>query len=99
MDGIYSPPMTRTRSPQLDAQLFGEIFRTLREQRGWTITTCARRLGISRTHLGVLEAGRNMPSVEFLLEFADTFSIAPSTLMHAFEEGRKAARESVATAE
>ncbi len=86
--------MTRTSTPNPDAALFGAIFRQLRVQRGWTIRKCAQRLGINPTHLGVVEAGGNMPSIELLLEVADTFSIEPSTIMRAFEEGRKAERAS-----
>ena len=84
--------MTKTSTPNPYAELFGAIFRDLRVRRGWTIRKCAQRLGINPTHLGVLEAGGNMPSIELLLEIADTFNIEASTIMRAFEEGRKVLR-------
>lgn len=85
--------MTKKSTSSPEAAVFGSIFRTLRKQRGWTIRTCARRLGITPAHLGVVEAGGNMPSIELLLEVADTFNIAPSAIMRAFEEGRKALQQ------
>ena len=39
-----------------------------------------------------------MPSIELLLEIADTFNIEASTIMRAFEEGRKAQRAADADA-
>jgi transcriptional regulator with XRE-family HTH domain len=88
--------MTRKSSPE--AAIFGIIFRTLRTQRGWTIRKCAQRLGITPTHLGVLEAGGNMPSLELLLEVADTFNTEASALVRMFEQARKAGREAEASA-
>ena len=84
--------MTKASSPNPDAALFGAIFRDLRVRRGWTIRKAAQRLGIHPTHLGVVEAGGNMPSIELLLEVADTFNIDASTIMRAVEEGRKELR-------
>src|SRR5215212_834467 len=84
--------MPKATRPNPDAMIFGAILRQLRTNRGWTIRTCAQRLGIHPTYLGVVEAGGNMPSVPLLLEVADVFNIEPSAIMRAFEEERKAQR-------
>ena len=76
-----------------DAALFGAIIRRLRTARGWTIRTCAQRLGVNPTYLGVLEAGGNMPSVPLLFEVADTFNIPVSAIMREVEEARAARRQ------
>lgn len=82
--------MPRTDRPRPDALIFGNIFRQLRLQRGWNIRTCADHLQITPSYLGVLEAGRNMPSIHVLLLFGYAFDVPAWELMRSFEETRTA---------
>ncbi|HEY0141656.1 MAG TPA: helix-turn-helix transcriptional regulator [Thermoanaerobaculia bacterium] len=77
-------------SPRPDAVIFGEIFRQFRQQRGWTIRTCAQHLGITASYLGLLEAGCNMPGIHVLLLFADVFGVNAWEIFRSFEEKRRA---------
>ena len=70
--------------------IFGEIFRQYRLQRGWTLRVCAHHLGITASYLGVLESGRNMPSIHLLLLFADVFGVDAWEIFRSFEEKRMA---------
>lgn len=81
--------MPKTR-PRPDALIFGEIFQQFRLQRQWTLRVCAHHLGISASYLGILESGRNMPSIHVLLLFADVFGLDAWEIFRSFEVKRKA---------
>lgn len=70
--------------------IIGEIFRQFRLQRGWTLRDCAKELGITASYLGVLESGRNMPSIHLLLMFAYVFDVNGWEILRSFEEKRYA---------
>lgn len=76
------------------AEHFGDIIRRLRTERGWTILTCARRLGMNANYLGSLEKGGNMPSMRTLFEIADVFGTPASEIVREVEERRREARPS-----
>jgi len=71
-----------------DAVRFGAILQRLRLARGWSITTAARRSGMNPTYLGTLEKGRNMPSLETLLEMADVYGVRAADIVREVEEAR-----------
>jgi len=66
------------------------MIRQLRTQRGWNIRTCARHLELTPSHLGIIEAGGNMPSIHLLLRVAQVFGVEAWTLMKTFVEARNA---------
>ena len=70
--------------------IFGEIFRQFRLQRGWTLRTCAQHVGITASYLGVLESGRNVPSIHVLLLFGYAFDVNAWEIFRSFEEKRSA---------
>jgi transcriptional regulator with XRE-family HTH domain len=72
-----------------DAERFGAVIRRLRQQRGWTILTCARRLGMNANYLGVLEKGGNLLSVRTLFEIASLFGIPAWEIVREVEEAGK----------
>ncbi|HYI13497.1 MAG TPA: helix-turn-helix transcriptional regulator [Thermoanaerobaculia bacterium] len=90
--------MPKTR-PRPDAIIFGDMFRQFRLQRGWTLRVCAHHLGITASYLGVLESGRNMPSIHLLLLFADVFDVHAWEILRSFEETRMAQFVAAAAAE
>jgi transcriptional regulator with XRE-family HTH domain len=44
-------------------------------------TEVAERLGISKSHLSELEAGKKSPSIELLQRYAKVFDLPPSTFL------------------
>jgi transcriptional regulator with XRE-family HTH domain len=75
-----------------DAEHFGAIIRRLRQQRGWTIIACARRLDMNANYLGSLEKGGNMPSMETLFEIAAVFGTPAWEIVREVEERRNGVR-------
>lgn len=48
----------------------GEVIFKFREYRGWTQTELARRTGITRNYLSIIERGMRTPSLETLQAIA-----------------------------
>lgn len=71
------------------AERFGVVIRRLRQQRGWTILTCARRLGMNANYLGLLERGGNMLSMGTLFEIADLFGVPAWEIVREVEESTR----------
>jgi len=84
--------MPRLKVRNNDAVQFGAIIRRLRLERGWTIRKLAQRCGMNPIYLGVLEAGRNMPSLDTLLELADVFNVNAADMVREVEQPRREAR-------
>ena len=84
--------MPKLSSTSRDAVQFGALLRRLRLGRGWSIVTAAQRSGMNPNYLGSLEKGRNMPSLETLLEMADVYGVWAADLVREVEERRRAAR-------
>lgn len=52
---------------------FGNIFKNLREEKGWTQDQMAKMLDTSRSTVGDYETGRKMPRYDRLKQIADIF--------------------------
>jgi transcriptional regulator with XRE-family HTH domain len=62
--------------------LLGEKLRLLRLARGWTHTDLARQLGtVGRSHINNVEANRRPPSLLFILQIAQLFSVTTDYLL------------------
>jgi transcriptional regulator with XRE-family HTH domain len=77
--------MTEAISVALD--LVGPRLRTVREQRGITLTDVAQRTGISKSTLSRLENGQRRPSLELLLPLAQIYRVPLDDLVGAPEVG------------
>lgn len=55
--------------------------KVLREERGWTQTELARRLGVTRNGVNSWEQGLCMPSPSCLVELARVFSVSTDYLL------------------
>jgi transcriptional regulator with XRE-family HTH domain len=84
-------PKARRRDP--DAVLFGWVIKRLREERGWSIATLARRTFINPTHLGVLERGGNIPSLTTILLLGNALGIDGSEIVREVEQMRREAAQ------
>jgi DNA-binding XRE family transcriptional regulator len=67
--------MPPSRRISRDAICFGAIIRRLRVRRGWTRAKLAQRSGLNATYVGLLERGRNIPSLETILELAEVLGV------------------------
>lgn len=65
----------------------GPRLRTVREQRGVTLTDVAHRTGISKSTLSRLENGQRKPSLELLLPLAQIYRVPLDDLVGAPEVG------------
>jgi len=68
-------------------ELVGPRLRTVREQRGITLTEIAARTGISKSTLSRLENGQRKPSLELLLPLAQAYRLPLDDLVGAPEVG------------
>jgi len=75
-----------------DALRFGAIIKRLRTERGWTLVKFAQRSGMHATYLGVLESGRNLPSLPTLFELAEVFNVEAADIVREIEQARKTGR-------
>jgi transcriptional regulator with XRE-family HTH domain len=68
-------------------ELVGPRLRSLRDQRGITLTEVAERTGISKSTLSRLENGQRRPTLELLLPLAQTYRVPLDDLVGAPEVG------------
>ena len=78
--------MTRKLSTPISRGLriyrFGEKLRALRTQRGLTLKELASALGyIAHGHISELEAGKKLPTIEFVLKVANLFDVTTDQLL------------------
>lgn len=70
--------MSNTRS----IQRFGEKLRTLRARRGMTLKELAGELGLTaHGYISELEAGKKLPTAEFVLNVARLFEVTTDELL------------------
>jgi len=81
--------MTRSRFADPDALRFGAILRRERLARGWTIVKLARRTGMNPQYVGVIEAGRNSPTLATILELAEVLGVEAGDLIREVAAARK----------
>ena len=70
---------------------FGTIIQQMRMNRGWDLTTFGRHANMTRTYLGLLERGLNMPSLECILHLAAVFGVDAGDLVRQVAAGRPGA--------
>ncbi len=63
-------------------QRFGEKLRSLRAQKGMTLKELAQALGYTaHGHISELEAGKKVPTVQFVLNVARLFGVSTDQLL------------------
>ena len=90
-DGIrvyHDLVMPPGRAIDQDAVRFGAIVNRLRYERRWTLLDLGRLTGMHPTYLGVLERGRNMPTLATIVRLAAVFGMEASELMREVEQAR-----------
>lgn len=77
------------RAIDQDAVRFGAIVNRLRTDRRWTLLDLGRLTGMHPTYLGVLERGRNMPTLATIFRLAKVFGVEAAELVREVEQARK----------
>jgi transcriptional regulator with XRE-family HTH domain len=78
--GMSNAPDTTTAEL---AQLVGARVRTLREQRGWSLSALAAQAGVGKATLSEIEAGRRNATLETLYAIAAQLEVGLSVLLTA----------------
>jgi DNA-binding XRE family transcriptional regulator len=81
--------MTLPQRVDPDAVLFGAILRRERLARGWTIRKLAQRAGMNAQYLGMVEAGRNVPSLSLILEVCEVLGADAGAMIREVAEARR----------
>ena len=89
--GWYSSPMPKAARKNPDAARFGMVIRRLRQERGWSIARLAHQAYMNQTHLGVIEAGGNIPSLTTILQLGAAMGINGADIVREVEEMRREA--------
>jgi len=62
-------------------QIFGDVLRTLRNERGMSQETLAFEAGLDRTFISMLERGQRLPSIATLLAVAKPLGLSGAELI------------------
>jgi XRE family transcriptional regulator, regulator of sulfur utilization len=76
--------VTHRRDRRPEAEKFGAIVRTLREERGLTQDQLAERAEVSTTYVGFIERGDNVPTLTIILQIASALKVRTSDLLRDF---------------
>lgn len=76
--------MTHRKDRRPEAEKFGALVRTLREERGLTQDQLAERAGVSATYIGFIERGDNVPTLTIILQIASALKVRSSDLLSSF---------------
>ena len=80
--GQYHKPDAMSTISNPDLLRFGEKLRTLRNQRGLTLTQLAAELGYKgHGHLSDIECGKKLPSIGLTLKVARLFDVSTDVLL------------------
>lgn len=72
-----------------DHRITGQVIGRLRVQQGLSQEELAKKAGIARSHLAMIENGKKSASVETLWKIAEALEIRLSTLLGKVEEERE----------
>lgn len=61
--------------------MISERIKELREQNGYTQTTLAKKLGLSRSAINAWEMGLSVPSTQYLVELSKLFKISTDYIL------------------
>jgi len=81
--------MSKAARADPDAVRFGAILRRERQARGWTLRKLAQRAGMNAQYLGVVEAGRNVPSLCTILELAEVLGADAAEMIREIAVARR----------
>ena len=58
------------------------IYASLRKSRGWNQSETARRLGVSRSYIHCIEAGKRKPGIGTVCRYAETFGVPVGRILN-----------------
>ena len=71
-EGPHTPPQE---------EMVADRIKTLREQKGLTQSTLARKIGITRSSVNAWEMGISTPSTQYLIQLAEIFNVSTDYLL------------------
>jgi transcriptional regulator with XRE-family HTH domain len=69
--------------------VFADELRELRQKAGITQEEVAARAGVSREYVSMLEAGKNMPSIDIFIRLCRAVSASPADVITRLERAKK----------
>lgn len=79
-------PKGSTTYEELPAQIFGQILRQIRRDKGVSQEELAHLAGLDRNHIGKIERGKHMPTLGIILRVAKALNV-PAAYLVAKAEG------------
>lgn len=73
--------VSRRKTHNRDAELFGALVRQLRTERGLTQEALAERTDLSVSYIGFIERGENVPTLTIVLNLADALNVDAADLV------------------
>lgn len=73
--------MSRRKTRNRDAEIFGALVRQLRTDRGLTQEELAERTELSVSYIGFIERGENLPTLTIVLNLANALAVDPGDLV------------------
>ena len=73
-------------APTPYAELFGEVLRQIRLEKGLSQEALAEACGRHRTYISLLERGHNSPSLDTIFDLAEALDTRPSELVRMVEK-------------
>lgn len=67
-------------------EVFGEVLRDARKQRGLSQEALALEAGVERNYVSLIELGRNSPSMRILFKLCRVLDVQPSVLLARVED-------------
>ena len=86
-------PEQKGASRDPDAICLGVIVKRLRMQRGWSIRQLAGAIGVHPTHLGVIERGGNLLSMNSFLNLVQVMDVDPGEIIREVIENHRQFRK------
>ena len=75
-----STPRQSIKSNML-AQIFGQVLREVRKERGLSQESLGFKSGYHRTYISLIERGNKIPTLQTLFNLASALDISPSDLV------------------
>lgn len=77
--------MAKTAHKDYICKVIGLRIEMYRKQRKWSQALLAEKVGVSRTSIVNMEAGRQMPTLDRFIQIASELDVAPARLLKGIE--------------
>jgi len=81
-----SPGKSKEYQSHSIENLFGQVLRQLRKEKGLSQEGLGFKTGYHRTYIGLLERGQKNPSLKTIFQLANALEISPSKIIRRIEQ-------------